>query len=178
MDDFEKHIREHTHQFDDHKADKTKLWKQIESKLDDPKPKVFSIRKATFLKIAASILIIFGVFSIAKVGLEITRSNDTAMNQELKDIDSYYRGLVSFQVQLVKNNKKLSSEDKEEFLSFMEELDKEYLLLKEEMSKNLDNQYILEAIIDNYKKRIDLIENLLEQLNNTKKIDTNEGYIL
>lgn len=34
MDKFEKHIRDHKDQFDEHKADKANIWKAIESKLD------------------------------------------------------------------------------------------------------------------------------------------------
>ena len=46
------------------------------------------------------------------------------------------------------------------------------------MKKNLNNEYILEAIVNNYKKRIELIENLLDQINDSKKSNDNEGYIL
>ena len=61
----------------------------------------------------------------------------------------------------------------------MDELDAEYEVLKKEMQKNLDNEQVLEAIVGNYKKRIELIENLLHQLNESKKPDEDEyGYTL
>ena len=81
-------------------------------------------------------------------------------------------------MQLVKNHPKLSADDKEEFLSFMDELDREYQQLKLEMRNNLDNERVLEAIVANYKKRIELIENLLRQINASKKEMDYEGYIL
>ncbi|MBQ4821209.1 hypothetical protein [Aquimarina sp. MMG016] len=186
MDDFEKYIKENKHQFDEYKGDKAKLWQYIDSELQTDevrprKPKTIRLWRSPLLKIAASIVIIIGIFSSAGLFLTseigINPSNDI-VNQELKDIDNYYKGLVSFQVQLVKNNTKLLPEDKEEFLSFIDELDEEYLLLKEEMGTNLNNEYILEAIVNNYKKRIELIENLLEQINDSKKSEDNEGYIL
>jgi len=68
----------------------------------------------------------------------------------------------------------LSEENKAEFLSFMDELDAEYEVLKKEMQKNLDNELVLEAIVSNYKKRIELIENLLHQLNESKKQDEDD----
>ena len=99
-------------------------------------------------------------------------------NQELQEIDMHYQGLVSYQVKLVKNNTQLSSVDKEEFLLFINELDEEYEMLKLELGQNLDNQLVLEAIIGNYKKRIELIENLLHQINNSKQTTSKDEYIL
>ena len=60
----------------------------------------------------------------------------------------------------------------------MDELDEEYETLREEMRNNLDNERVLEAIVANYKKRIELIENLLRQLNDAKKSDEDYGYTL
>lgn len=178
MDDFEKHIRENKHLFDEHKVDKQKLWQHINSELNTiPKTKTIKLWQSPIIKIAATIIILIGVFSLTSIFTASNSENNLA-NQELKDIDTYYKGLVSFQVQLVKNSTKLLPEEKEEFLSFMDELDKEYELLKEEMKKNLNNEYILEAIVRNYKKRIELIENLLKQINDSKKSNDNEGYIL
>ncbi len=179
MDDLEKYIKENKPLFDEHKADRSKMWDNIESRIETPKSN--TLWKSPLLKIAASILILISgvsVYNLSNIsGFNQNLQNNTVHN-ELRDIDTYYKGLVSFQVQLVKNNQKLQSKDKKEFLSFMDELDKEYDALKLEMAKNLNNEYILEAIINNYKKRIELIENLLKQINNSKKIDSNEDYIL
>ncbi|RKM92173.1 hypothetical protein D7036_22915, partial [Aquimarina sp. BL5] len=149
MDDFEKYIKENKLLFDDHKPDRAKLWRHIDAELNvTSKEKIAKLWLSPFIKMAATIIILIGVFSLTTIFTASNESNDFA-NQELNDIDTYYKGLVSFQVELVKNNAKLSLEDKEEFLSFMDELDKEYLLLKEEMVANLNNEYILEAIVQN-----------------------------
>ena len=60
----------------------------------------------------------------------------------------------------------------------MDELDVEYESLKLELNKNLDNERILEALVFNYKKRIELIENLLKQINSSKKTDNTNVYTL
>ncbi|WP_108868256.1 hypothetical protein [Aquimarina aquimarini] len=179
MDNFEKYITENKHLFDEHKADKSKIWQAIESELEPPK--TIRLWKSPLLKIAASILILVGVFSLTNsfiINGFRSGTQNNIVHQELRDIDTYYKDLVSFQVQLVKNNPKLQPQDKEKFLSFMDELDEEYNILKLEMTKNLNNEYILEAIVNNYKKRIELIENLLKQINDSKKSNNNEGYIL
>ena len=181
MDNFEKHIRDNKSSFDEFQPDRSKIWDQIELKLDSNKTKVIPLWRSKKWRVAASIAIIIGIFSM--FGLMITGSSDlstgnASVNEELNDVNSYYKNLVSTQVQLVKNSSKLSSEEKEEFLSFMEELDKEYIDLKNELKKNINNEAILEAIVKNYKKRIDIIENLLQQLNDSKEIKNENEYVL
>ncbi len=179
MDELEKYIKENKHLLNEQKADKEKLWQNIEPRLEKSKTKY--LWGLSGLKIAATILIVVGMFSMITLFL-IPGSNhntqNTIVHQELKDINNYYENLVSFQVQLIQSNTQLQAKDKEKFLSFMDDLDKEYNILRLEMTKNLNNEYILEAIVNNYKKRIELIENLLEQINDSKKSTDNEDYIL
>ena len=179
MDNFEKHIRENRAAFDDHKADRAKLWANIEAKLDPPRPKVVPLWKSPIFKVAASVLIVLGISSLIGITfLGNSANEDTFVSKELQDIDMHYQGLVSYQVQLVQKNENLSDADKAEFLSFMDDLDKEYDQLKLEMQNNLDNELVLEAIVSNYRKRIELIENLLRQLNESKLNDDDYGYTL
>ncbi len=180
MDGFEKHIIKNKEQFDTHKADKEKLWENIASRLEQPKPKVIPLWKSPFAKIAATVLFLLGVAGVLGY-LNYNSSvynEDTIVSKELLDIDMHYKGLVAYQVKLLQNHKALSDSDKEEFLAFIKELDDEYDLLREEMKENLDNERVLEAIIGNYKRRIEIIENLLQQINDSKKTDENYGYTL
>ena len=179
MDNFEKHIRENAAQFNEHKADRAKLWANISAGLHQPEPKVIPLWKRPMLRIAASIVLLLGIAGF--IGLSVLSGGATEtqyVSKELLEIDMHYKGLVSYQVQLVQNNPNLSEMDKAEFLSFMDDLDAEYETLREEMRNNLDNERVLEAIVANYKKRIELIENLLRQLNDAKKSDEDYGYTL
>ncbi|WP_343486358.1 hypothetical protein [Allomuricauda sp. d1] len=179
MDNFEKHIRENAAQFDTQKADRAKLWANISAELQKEEPKVIPLWKQPMLRIAASVVLLLGIASF--IGLSIYRGGTAEtqyVSKELLEIDMHYQNLVSYQVQLVQSNPNLTEEDKAEFLSFMDELDAEYETLREEMRKNLDNERVLEAIVANYKKRIELIENLLKQINDAKKPDEDYGYTL
>ena len=175
MDNFEKHIRDHADQFNERRADKDKMWAKISEELHQAKPKVIPLWKRPLFRVAASVLLLLGVASF--FGLSVLNNNAEKAqyaSKELMEIDMYYKDLVSYQVELVKNNKALSEDNKAEFLSFINELDAEYEVLKEEMQKNLDNELVLEAIVSNYKKRIELIENLLHLLNESKKQDEDD----
>lgn len=179
MDNFEKHIRENAAQFDTQKADRAKLWANISAELQKEEPKVIPLWKRPMLRIAASVVLLVGIAGF--IGLSIYGGGTAEtqyVSKELLEIDMHYQNLVSYQVQLVRSNPNLTEEDKAEFLSFMDELDAEYETLREEMRKNLDNERVLEAIVANYKKRIELIENLLKQINDAKKPDEDYGYTL
>jgi len=180
MDNFEKHIRDNAAAFDEHKADRSKMWAQISQELEVEKPKVIPLWRSSKLRIAATLLLLLGITGF--IGMQVLGVGSSVETQyaskELLDIDMHYKGLVSYQVQLVQNHPELSPEDKTEFLSFMDELDVEYEVLRVEMENNLDNALVLEAIVSNYKQRIELIENLLKQINDSKLNDNDYGYTL
>ena len=176
MDKLEKFIKENSDSFSEHKADKAKMWKAIAKNLEHPEPKVIPLWRKLPFQIAASILIIVGVFSV--YNLNTRKAPVNYASKELQQIDSYYQNIVETQVKLVQNDKHLSAKNKEEFLKFMIELDKEDAKLKLDLADNLDNQQVLSAIIKNYKKRIELIENLLNQINESKKDIHENEYIL
>ncbi|PWL39512.1 hypothetical protein DKG77_01355 [Flagellimonas aquimarina] len=181
MDNFEKYIKENKEAFNIHKVDKDKLWQGITSQLEeDDQVKVIPLWKSRKLRVAASIILLLGLSltTFLMVSNPVSQVGEGYASEELLDIDMYYKNLVYQQVQLVKNHPTLAAEDKEEFLSFMDELDYEYEQLRLEMQNNLDNELVLEAIVNNYKKRIELIENLLKQINASKNETDYEGYIL
>jgi hypothetical protein len=181
MDQLEKQIRENRPFFDEHKADKSKIWDTIVSNLDKQEPKVIPLWRSSRYRVAASIAILVGLFFLYNTfnteQLEYRAQNNSS-SKELQEVDTYYKNIVSYQVQLVQKSSKLTPQEKLEFLSFMDELDIEYNELKLELKKNINSEYILEAIIKNYQKRIELIENLLSQINDSKKIINNDEYIL
>jgi len=177
MDKFEKQIQENKILFDEHKADTDKMWANISAALDEPKviEKPKKIWLKNLLRVAASIVIVFGLFSVIN---NLKQETNNIANQEFNDIETHYKALVNYQVNLINKNTKLSSEEKKEFLLFMNDLDKEYEILKLEIQKDVNAEQILEAIVLNYKKRIELIENLLKQINSSSKTKNNNAYIL
>ena len=84
----------------------------------------------------------------------------------------------SIPINLIKENIMWKQIDFRDYLNANLDSAKEYEMLKLELGQNLDNQLVLEAIIGNYKKRIELIENLLHQINNSKQTTSKDEYIL
>ncbi|MEL6974503.1 MAG: hypothetical protein AAGL29_03815 [Bacteroidota bacterium] len=179
MDNLEEYIQKNRKAFDDQSLDKDKLWSGISQKLQ-PQQKVIPLWKKPLMRVAASVTVLLALSLTAALWFFQPPLNTEAgfASQELMEIDMHYQQLVTYQVNLIQQHPRLTASDKEEFLSFMDELDAEYDLLRKEMQNNLDNERVLEAIVNNYKKRIELIENLLRQINASKTETDEEGYLL
>lgn len=180
MDGFEKHIRNNRSQFDEHKADRGKMWAHIQAGLDEKKaedmPKIKPIWKRGWFMMAASIAIVVGLGMTLLINQE--DATQLAESIELLEIDLYYENIVAQQVKMVYDSPELSEEEKTEFLQFMDELDEEYKLLKTELKKGLDDEQVFEAIIIHYQKRIDIIQSLLNRINQSKKESNDKGIFL
>jgi len=85
------------------------------------------------------------------------------VSDEFRQIDKHYKSLVENQIKLVKNSTNLTKEEQADFLSYIDELDQEYIKLKSELKQGVNNQLIIEAIINNYRKKIQIMEDLLRR---------------
>ena len=72
--------------------------------------------------------------------------------------------LVENQIQLIKSIPNLSVADQDDFLLLIDDLDEEYNKLKKELKTGVNNEKIIEAIINNYRKKIKLMEDLFKRL--------------
>ncbi len=179
MDNFEKHIRDNAAQFNEHKADRDKMWTHISYELQKKETRIIPLWVWPVVRVACFAILFLGIGGF--VGFSIYKSTTPEqqyVSKELQEINMHYKDVLAYQISLVEKNPNLSSEDKTEFLSFMDELDAEYELLRLELQNNLDNERILEAIVANYQKRIELIRNLLQKINDSKNLDNDYGYTL
>ncbi|OUS01624.1 hypothetical protein A9Q86_07585 [Flavobacteriales bacterium 33_180_T64] len=169
-DKLEKYIIANKQEFDDYQleeVDKLKLWSHISEGLPEQSKPVIPLWRKPVFKIAASLIILLG----CAFTLIMNNNNDyknSIVNEELYEIDIYYKSLVNNQIQLIKNNPNLSIIDQEDFLLLVDDLDNEYIKLKKELKAGINNQKIIEAIINNYRKKIQLMEDLLERSYPTK----------
>ena len=169
-DELEKYIAENKSEFDDYKideVDKLKFWSHISDELPEQSKKIISIWKKPVFRVAASILLLLGC-SLLFTTLNNNDHENSIVNEELYDIDNHYKLLVDNQIQLIRNNTNLSVTDQDDFLLLIDDLDAEYDKLKKELKEGVNNEKIIEAIINNYRKKIQLMEDLLNRLYPTK----------
>lgn len=185
-DELKAYTSKHEGAFDDYdldEVDKLRLWSGIVSKMPETPQiqeetiEVIPLWKKPAVKVAASIIVLLGCtlffFMSNNVNTEVQIAND-----ELYEIDNHYKLMVSNQVNLIKNNTHLSKEDQDDFLSLLDDLDNEYNVLKKELKLGINNEKIIEAIINNYRKKIKLMEDLLKRSYPIKTDFEDEAIIL
>jgi hypothetical protein len=169
-DRFEKFIRENREEFDFREVDPL-LWKKIESGI---RPRLV-ISWRTIVSRAAMVLIIFAASYLVHdlidhhgrilAGKRSTiKPAKEIMIPELQEAELYYSGLVSEKLEEVKPILASCPGVEEELNTDMSELDSLYSALKADLKDNVANQEVIEAIIENYRLRIAILEELLAEL--------------
>lgn len=179
-DELEKYIEDNISEFDDFnldEEDKTKLWSKVDAALSEPIVKVVPLWKRATFRIAASIVILIAC-TMTFFKMSDYNSENQTVNQELNQINAHYKALVDNQIQMIKTNSNLNEQEKSAFLKLADDLDIEYGELKNELKEGINNQKIIEAIINNYKKKIELMERLLERSGSSKNNFDNSEIIL
>jgi molecular chaperone GrpE (heat shock protein) len=85
------------------------------------------------------------------------------MFKEFQEAETYYAAEVSEKVNLIKE-----MEGDEELLAEIEFLQLEYENLKKEMDAGADSQKIIAAMIENYRLRLNILEEILMELQDNR----------
>lgn len=145
-------------------------------KLDQALPEKKSRPLFTFLNIAASVVILIGLSFSAYKYFNQTPINDSAsekvvkksplgeISPQLKKVEDYYLANINLEL----SKMKVTPENKEMFdgyLERLEELNKEYGVLADELTQSGPTEQTVNALIDNLKLRLNLLYRLKEKLN-------------
>ena len=179
-DRLEDFVKQHREQFDLHEPDPS-VWLKI-----NPANKVVTKerRPMRWLRIAAAVAMIFagsaaGIYFLTGERPGQDRySND--LYQEIQETEQYYSQMVSDRYEELQPFL-VSDPAAEEILnSDMEELDEVYRELKEDLKDNASNPEVIEAMILNYRVKLEILEDLLNQLKEKENQDdeTVESYAL
>ena len=154
-------------------------------RLDVEFPVNSSKSKFTFLNIAASVVILiglsFGGYKLVNLNEDtvIPENNKVAVSEktigdvspQLKKVEDYYLASINFEL----SKMKVTPENKELFdgyLMKLDELNKEYKRLTNELIESGPNELTVNALIDNLKFRLNLmyrLKNKLKELNNSEQ---------
>lgn len=182
MDNLEKYIRENRAAFDKKQAPK-RVWEQLDKALPQKKNK--TIRLWRGFRVAAAVLLLLSVGGL--LGSYLTNRNFVAENiasklpEDFTELENYYEREVSSKMkQLTSVNM-----DKDQVALDIEQLDAALEELKVDIlsaPKGTEEQ-IINAMILNYKTKIDLLETVMEHMkaqgnsnfDNKKNNKKNEG---
>lgn len=124
------------------------------------------------LPIAAAILILFGIF--INYQMDSDSKQLAAVSPQVKETQMYFSKII--EKELAKVQKEDSPETKkmvQDALFQMQALEKDYDKLNADLAENGENKKIIHAMITNLQKRISFLEEVLNRIENIKKIKEN-----
>lgn len=171
MDDrIKKFISEHREEFDFREPDPA-IWKNIEADIRVRR----ELKWRLIVTRAAVVVLIFAAsYGVNELVHRIDSRNNKASETPggvaghnvpgLHEAEAYYTGLVNQKLDELKPIIVNCPSIKEELNFDLSELDSVYLDLKADLKDNMDNQEVVEAIIENYRLKIRILEDLLSEM--------------
>lgn len=168
QDRLESFVKENRHEFDQMEPS-DQLWNSINQLLNEaPKQRT---RKFPWMKIAAvAVLALLLPFAIYEVNFSGQKQSAKAAPldpevQELIEAEAYYAVEVTGKLAEIQKCYKVHPELKSEIEGDLSELESMYLSLKNDLKENVSNKEVIEAMIENNRNRMKLVDDVLEQIN-------------
>lgn len=131
-----------------------------------------------WLSVAASIVLIIGFGLGTSHQKPPTDLSD--ISPKMQEVQNYFVSTIHQELRTLESNRSLETEAIiEHALEGLETLEEDYTFFIVELSKNGNQKKIIQAMIDNYQQRLEILENVLTQIKNLKtpKISTDENYL-
>ncbi len=168
QDRLESFVNENRHEFDQLEPS-NKMWEAISGQLnEEPKRK---IRKFQWIKIAAVVVLALTIPTVIyQVKFSEQKQSAKAVHvdpevQELIEAEAFYAQKVSGKLAEIQKCYKVYPELKMEIEGDLNELESMYRSLKSDLKENISNKEVIEAMIENNRNRMKLVDDVLEQIN-------------
>ena len=120
------------------------------------------------LSIAASIVIILSV------GLQLLNNPTVETSPEVEQTQFYFASLLNEEIEKLNT---IATEDTKmlvnDVMQQLEKLQEDYLLLEQELKETGNTKKILYAMVVNFQTRINLLQEVISKIEETKKLKTN-----
>ncbi len=176
MDELKNHINKNREKFDHYSFDANELWPTISQGINQRKPR-FSNWK-TLMRIAASIALVFivsvGVYRlVANSGRFDDGISLKDISPELAETEYYYSRLVKEKFDVISSSQvQLDPVIQSEF----QMLDSAYSELKNDLMDNADNEEVINAMIQNYRIKLQILEQILNNIQSNEDKEDEEGF--
>jgi len=170
-DRLEDFVRQHREEFDLREPDPS-VWLKINPA---NAPVVKEKRPMRWLRIAAAIAVIFAGSSAGIYFLTGGNNDADLYSQELymemQETEAFYTMMVSDRYEELKPYLASDPLANEMLSADMEELDEVYHELKNDLKDNISNPEVIEAMVLNYRIKLEILEDLLNQLKEKENQD-------
>ncbi len=144
-----------------------KVWAKLsgaKSKSKWIRMNTYLIRVAALIAIAVVTTIILWQTNILEVDNFASRTSDPEL-QELIEAEAFYTQQVNSRLIEIKKCYYTFPELKEDVETDLNELEAMYKVLKTDLRENVSNKAVIEAMIENNRFRLKLVDDVLEQIN-------------
>jgi hypothetical protein len=182
MDKLEEHIRQNRENLDRY-SPPAGIWRRIIKELKKEKSMI-----RLWLSIAAMIIVIIGTAlalfrPVYRWSDSNSRKNNytglTQLDPQLKETETYYNNLVNSLYREATPLLTMNPEIKNELNTDLSHLDSICWDLKKDLKDNISNQDVVEALIQNYRIKIRILEDMLTLLKaNENKPEKKKSYEL
>lgn len=169
------------------------LWSRIEKDLpkNNVEAKTIELPSSTWQtyvwRVAAALLISIGsilvyewydqeeiiVMSPANT-IEAPNSQERSLNPELAEAEAYYSGKINNQLSELKKYTVSYPGLEEEVTLDLDDLDQAFHELQVELDNDVANEEVIEAMIENYQIKTEILEDILEGLQSTNSTPSND----
>ncbi len=164
-DRLEEYIKNNREAFDN-KIPSPKVWENIENVADTKKtirlPRVW-LRVAAVVAVVIISTIIVTQTNILTPGVYAGKSTDPEL-QELIEAEAFYAQQVNGKLKEIRKCYHTNPDIKNEVETDLTELEKMYNELKNDLRDNISNKMVIEAMINNNRNRLKLVDEVLEQI--------------
>lgn len=187
-DKLKQFVQEHRQEFEFDEAPDF-VWQNIEKELKSKNRKQqLNTTTSNVIKMVLKIAAVFVLFFfVAGAWKQSHKSSETLFAQkypELMEAENHYQAMIQVKMTEVRTYEEQNNiTDQGLVTSEMFELESIYQELKDELKDEVENKKVINAMIQNYRMRLEILETLLEQLNSLEKDDNlskkdNEKYNL
>lgn len=167
-DRLESFVNENRHEFDRIEPS-DQMWDAISNRLGEQAKQPG--RKLGWMKAAAVVaVVVLGSALVHKSNLMNTSpvTQATTVDPEVQDLmeaEAFYAQEVSGKLAEIQKCYTIYPELKSEIEGDLNELESMYISLKKDLRENVSNKEVIEAMIENNRNRMKLVEDVLEQIN-------------
>jgi len=164
-DNFKNLIDENRKAFEIYDVDSQQQWEEIEQRLKNHERFSWGV----WAKIAAALLILMTAFLSW-----YTYTNSNNVPQQVIDLEAYYGPLTSEKLQFIKSRQDIDPA----ILQDLDTLDKTYAALKEDLKDDVDNEEVVSAMIQTYRTKLKILEQILDEIKNESKEEDHEHEVV
>lgn len=166
MKKLENFIRDNRDDFDS-KLPSVDLWDKIESQLSEKESRRFNVWKLTASIAAVLVIALAGAFFLNKDSgndRRFANISDPEM-KNLLETEAFYSEKVSSKINEIEKCYKIYPDLKVDIENDLNELDNMYKELENDLKDNFYNKEVIEAMIQNNRLRLEMVDRVLDQIN-------------